>query len=56
LFLYIRETGGGTDNLIADFTSAQITELEGLKGQPCKGAWKLHVFDTAARDVEKLNQ
>ncbi|HPR05839.1 MAG: proprotein convertase P-domain-containing protein [Zoogloeaceae bacterium] len=49
-------SGGGTDNLRAQFVSADVAVLQALAGEPCAGKWKLQVQDLAARDVGKLNR
>lgn len=49
------QTGGGTDNLIADFAIDQVSELGRLRGETCKGPWRLRVTDFAAVDIGKMN-
>jgi subtilisin-like proprotein convertase family protein/subtilisin family serine protease len=48
--------GGSTDNLIATYTMATMPGLQGLRGQPVQGAWRLAVADLEAVDVGKLNR
>ena len=51
-----QRSGGGTDNLIATFTSASVPGLQALRGQPVAGSWRLKVADLEAVDIGKLNR
>jgi subtilisin-like proprotein convertase family protein len=48
--------GGGADNLIATYTSANVAALQTMIGEPCAGAWKLRVADLDKADTGKLNR
>jgi subtilisin-like proprotein convertase family protein len=50
------QSGGGTDNLITTFDTANTTALQVLRGQAAQGAWKLRVADLAGQDIGKLNR
>ncbi|HWQ13537.1 MAG TPA: proprotein convertase P-domain-containing protein [Roseiflexaceae bacterium] len=51
-----QRAGGAADNLIATYRSVTHAGLGGLRGQPLRGTWRLHVADRAAIDVGKLNR
>ena len=53
--LHLRE-GMATDNIIKSYTSATTPDLQKLRGQQVRGAWRLKVADLARSDVGKLNR
>jgi subtilisin-like proprotein convertase family protein/subtilisin family serine protease len=53
--LHQRE-GMATDNIIKSYTSATTPDLQKLRGQQVRGAWRLKVADLARSDVGKLNR
>ena len=51
------QVGGGTDNLVGTYDSAQpLSPLSALVGQPITGHWTLRIADLAKADVGKLNR
>ena len=48
-------TGGGSDNIVKTYTTANTPQLDPLLNEQIQGDWKLHVSDHASRDEGKLN-
>jgi subtilisin-like proprotein convertase family protein len=48
--------GGGADNLIATYASANVPLLQAMIGEPCAGAWRLRAADLDKVDTGKLNR
>ena len=51
-----QRTGGGSDNLIKQYTPANTPALQVLRGGNIGGRWRLHVADHARLDQGKLNR
>lgn len=50
------KSGGSTDNLIKNFTTANTSALQIFRGEEISGNWTLRVSDHANVDVGKLNR
>ncbi|HNX10270.1 MAG TPA: M6 family metalloprotease domain-containing protein, partial [Methanothrix sp.] len=48
--------GAGQDNIMKTYSSANVPDLEELKGETISGNWSLKVADMMAQDVGKLNR
>lgn len=48
--------GAGQDNIMKTYSSANVPDLEELKGETIRGNWSLKVADMVAQDVGKLNR
>lgn len=49
-------SGGGSDRLIATFSSVSVAALQPLRGESVGGTWRLRVADLDRLDVGKLNR
>ena len=48
------ESGGSTQNLIASYSSEDLTSLDNLNGESGGGEWKLSVADLVGQDTGTL--
>lgn len=56
ILLHPARTGGGADNLVAQFEAADVPALGTLAGRNIKGEWHLQVQDLLSEDTGVLNR